>query len=830
MSENNTSPLNEENEGNLIHDSIKPQNICDEMETSYLDYAMSVIISRALPDVRDGLKPVHRRILYAMHELGLRSTSKFRKSAAVVGEVMGKYHPHGDSAIYDSMVRMAQDFSLRYMLVNGQGNFGSIDGDNAAAMRYTEAKFQKITETMLEDIDKDTVDFAPNYDASQYEPKVLPSKLPQLLLNGATGIAVGMATNIPPHNLREVIDAVIMLIDNPESTFDDITTVLTGPDFPTAGMIYNKEAIKEAYATGRGGIVIRAKAEIEETKNNRHAIIVTEIPYQVNKSNLIEKIATLVRDKKITSISDLRDESNREGIRMVIELKKGSFPNKTLNQLYKYTQLQTTFNLNMIAIVNGIQPKLLNVKEMLNYFIKHREEVIVRRTQYELNVAKERAHILEGLKVAIDNIDEVISTIRASKTKEEAHGNLIKKFKLSDRQSKAILELRLQTLAGLERQKINDEYDEKLKLIDYLESILASNMKVREMIKEDLAFLKEKYGDERRTKVIPHALGKFSLKDTIPNEPVIVMLSSGNYVKRVPEDTFKVQNRGGKGIIGSKINPEDEIKLLQSGMSHDDILLFTNTGRVFRIPIFELPQGTRTDKGKAIINILPLKTDEKITAMQIIPNGKLTGDNLIMGTRKGTIKKTSINEFKEIRQSGLIAIKIREGDSLEWVKQVTDEQEVFMVTTNGQCIRFNESDVRPMGRPSMGVKGINLKNDDMVIDMGIIKSPDSDRLLTVVENGLAKCTKIKEYRIIKRGGSGVKTAQLTKKTGRIVGARIVTDADNDSNIIIMSKKGQIIRMQLKDIPNRGRSTKGVFVMRMKKDGDTVSSISLISTS
>ncbi len=804
--------------------NIAERNVTDEMETSYLEYAMSVIVSRALPDVRDGMKPVHRRILYAMNELGLRSSGPFRKSAAVVGDVLAKYHPHGDTAVYDSMVRMGQDFAMRYTLVRGQGNFGSIDGDNAAAMRYTEVKMEKISDEMMADIDKETIDWRPNYDGRFKEPSVLPAKIPQLLLNGSTGIAVGMATSIPPHNLGEVIDGLMHLADNSEADVEELMQFIKGPDFPTGGILYNIEDIKTSYITGRGGMVLRARAEIVEKKGGKCAIIVTEIPYQVNKSSLVTKIAELVRDKKISGISDLRDESNRDGIRVVIDLKKDSYPKKILNQLFKLTQMQTSFNMNMIALVDEIQPHLLDLKKVLEYFIKHRKEVITRRTEFDLKVAKARAHILEGLKIALDNIDKVIDTIRKSPTKEEAHDNLMKRFKLSDEQSKAILEMKLQTLAGLERQKIEDEYKEKLALIEELLGILKDPKKVLQIMKDELAAIKERYADKRQTEIVPHAVSSISQKDTIPNEPMIVVLSKGSYIKRISPNSFKAQHRGGKGIIGGTTKEEDEIKLIAHANNHDELLYFTNQGRVFKLPVYEIPQGSRQSKGQAIVNILQLQKEEGITA---ILNGgeKYSGKFLFMATRRGTVKKTPVEDFRNVRKNGLIAIKLRPDDSLEWVKQTSGENEVVIVTKQGKCIRFNEKDARPMGRPSIGVRGIRLKEGDKVVEMDVVPDPENTELLVIMENGLGKMTHITDYRYQGRGGSGVKTANLTEKTGKVIGAKII-DKVTDADLILMSKSGQVIRLHTKTIPTRGRATQGVYLMRLRPN-DKVASMSLL---
>jgi len=810
---------NQEAGGNL-HDA----NITNEMENSYLEYAMSVIVSRALPDVRDGLKPVHRRILYAMNDMGLRSSSSFRKSASVVGEVLAKYHPHGDSAVYDSMVRMAQDFSMRYELVRGQGNFGSIDGDGAAAMRYTEAKMEKITDEMMADIDKETVNWRDNYDRRYKEPVVLPTKVPQLLLNGTTGIAVGMATSIPPHNLGELIDGVMHLSNHPEATIDDLMQYIKGPDFPTGGLIYSTADIKTAYATGRGGMVCRAKTEIQERKGGKYAIIVTEIPYQVNKSNLVSKIADLVRDKKVLGITDIRDESNKDGIRVVIELKKDSYPKKILNQLFKYTQLQSSFNMNLIALVDEIQPHLLDLKQVLEHFISHRKEVITRRTIYDLKIAKARAHILEGLKIALDSIDAVIATIRKAPTKEDALSALMKQFKLSEEQGKAILEMRLQTLAGLERQKIENELAEKLALITELEGILADTGKVLKIMQDELAEIKEKYNDERRTEIIPNAVNSISQKDTIPNEPMIVMLSRENYIKRIPPSTFKAQNRGGKGVIGGKTKEEDEIKLIRQANNHDELLYFTNKGRVFKLPVYEIPVASRQAKGQAVVNLLQLQEDEYVTA---ILNAKenFTGEFLIMATTTGTIKKTPVKDFENVRKTGLIAIKLRDNDSLEWVREVSPGNEVIIITKSGKSIRFNEDDARSMGRASIGVRGIRLRSDDTVVEMDVIDDPENTSLLVVMENGLGKMTKITDYRIQTRGGTGVKTANVTNKTGQVIGAKVIAKT-TDADLIMISKSGQVIRLHSQHIPSQGRATQGVYLMRLRPT-DKVASISLM---
>lgn len=805
---------------------LKPREISDEISQSYLDYAMSVIVGRALPDVRDGMKPVHRRILYAMNDIGLRSTAKFRKSATVVGEVLGKYHPHGDVAVYDSMVRMAQDFSLRYPMIQGQGNFGSVDGDSAAAMRYTEARMSKISEEVVADIEKDTIDFIPNYDGSHKEPVVLPSKVPQLLLNGSEGIAVGMATKIPPHNLSELVDATTHLIDNPECSVDDLINFIPGPDFPTGGSIYNAEEIRQAYTTGKGNVVMRGEAKIEEGKKGDFKIIITEIPFQVNKASLVEKIATLVKDKKLIGISDLRDESDRDGMRVVVELKKDAYPQKILNSLYKMTQLQESFHMNVLALVDGIQPKVLNLKETLEYYIKHRQEVITRRTQFELRKAKDRLHILEGLKIALDHLDEVISTIRKSADKEEAKENLIKKFKLSDIQAQAILDMRLSALAALERKKIEDEYSEIKKLIGELEAILSSPKKILGIIKDEMREMKEKYGDERRTRIFKKKIGEFKDEDLVPNEEVIVTLSESNYIKRMPANTYRAQGRGGKGIIGATTKEEDTITHVLSAMAHDFILLFTNKGRVYQTRIFEIPAASRIAKGQAIVNLISLASDEKVTSMITLKNQDQEG-YMFMVTKKGTVKKTKIADYKSVRKSGIIAIKLDSGDELDWIKVTSGKNEIMMVSSDGQSIRFNEEDVRPMGRASRGVRGMKMKGTDHVVGADVITEKIAGlKLLVLSANGLGKKTPIEEYNVQNRGGSGVKTANVTDKTGKLIGTKVVDDSI-EADLICISKEGQVIRTPLKDIRTIGRSTQGVRIMRLK-DGDKIASMSIMN--
>jgi DNA gyrase subunit A len=807
------------------HGLILAQPIVDEMRQSYLDYAMSVIVSRALPDVRDGLKPVHRRILYAMWSLGLRSGGKFRKSATVVGEVLGKYHPHGDSAVYDSMARMAQDFAMRYMMVRGQGNFGSVDGDRPAAMRYTEAKLSAIAEEMLFDLDKDTVNMIANFDGSQNEPQVLPAKIPQLLLNGCMGIAVGMATNIPPHNLREIISAILKLIDNPEATIEELMEFIKGPDFPTGGLIYNREDILRAYTTGKGGIVMRGRAEIVENGHDSFQIVISEIPYQVNKATLVEKIADLVKDKKIEGIRDLRDESDKDGIRIVIDLKRDSYPKKILNVLYKQTQLQETFHVNMLALVDGLQPRVLNLKTILEEFIKHRQEVVRRRTAYELAKAKDRAHILEGLMIALAHIDEVIATIKASKDKDKAKANLIKRFKLSDRQAVAILEMKLQTLANLETLKIETELKDKLKTIAELENILSSDSLVLKIIKQECQDVVEKFGDDRRTGVVDQSVKNFKVEDLIPNEEAVVIMTRDGYIKRLPGDAFKVQGRGGKGVIGLTTKEEDSVQFLFTTMTHSDLLFFTSHGRVFELKAYELPLASRTSKGQAIVNFLQLANSEQVTA--ILPLDKMANkEYLFFATRRGLVKKVRINAFDNVRRSGLIAIKLKENDQLIWVKPTTGNDQIQMVTAHGQAIRFHEEDVRDMGRGASGVIGMRLKTKDQIIGMGVIKA-DSERLkdyqvLSVMANGYGKRTSLSQYKVQNRGGSGIKTAKITDKTGELVNAFLVNKKTmEDKDLIIMSKQGQVIRLPFKTVNESGRDTQGVCLMRFKENNDQV---------
>ena len=806
---------------------IKSRDIRDEMQESYLDYAMSVIVSRALPDVRDGLKPVHRRILFVMHELGLRHNAKFRKSAAVVGDVLGKYHPHGDQAVYQSMVHMAQDFALRYPLINGQGNFGSLDGDQAAAMRYTESRMSSEAEELLFDLEKETVNWRDNYDATRKEPVVLPGKLPNLLLNGSLGIAVGMATDIPPHNLTEVCDAIIKLIDEPEPTTEDLLEFIKGPDFPTGGIIYDVAAIKNAYATGKGGVVMRGKTEITETKTGSYRIIISEIPYRVNKATLLEKIALLVHDKKIEGIRDIRDESDKDGVRIVIDLKKDALANKILNQLFSYTQLQETFHMNMLALVDGIEPHVLNLKTILEKYLEHRQVMVRKRTEYELKKAKERAHILEGLSKALDHIDQIINTIKKSPTKEEAHTNLMKKFKLSDIQATAILEMRLQTLAGLERKKIEDELKEKRKLITELEGVLKSAKKILSIIKQEVLELKEKYGDERRTQVVKNAIGTFSAEDLIPEEEVIITITKSGYIKRLAPSTYKSQSRGGKGVIGQTLKEEDVVEKLITGSTHDNILFFTNKGRIFRTKVYDLPEGSRVSRGQALVNFLQLSKEEFATA--VVSLAKKNGAKfLVMSTKKGLIKKVDREQFVKIRRTGMIAITLKGDDELKWVETSGGEDQIMLTTRNGQAIRFNEKDVRPMGRNASGVTGMRFKKDDEIMSMDIIaKESDVKSLeaLVITENGMGKKTSLKEYKIQRRGGSGIKTINVTAKTGQIVSMYILNNQE-ERDLVIISRKGQTIRTPVNKVSTLGRATQGVRVMRLDA-GDKVASATII---
>lgn len=806
---------------------VKNRNIETEMQESFLDYAMSVIVDRALPDVRDGLKPVHRRILYSMHEQGLRHNAKFRKSASVVGDVLAKYHPHGDVAVYDSMVHMAQDFAMRYQLIDGQGNFGSMDGDGAAAYRYTEARMTVLAEELLTDIEKETVDFRDNFDATKQEPVVLPARLPNLLLNGTLGIAVGMATDIPPHNLTEVANAVVELIDNPKATSEDLLQHIKGPDFPTGGIIYDVNAIRSAYATGKGSIVMRAKTDIVETKTGTYQIIITEIPYRVNKATLLQKFADLVRDKKVEGIKDLRDESDKDGVRIVIDLKKEALANKILNQLFKYSQLQETFHMNTLALVNGIEPQTLNLHSVIDEFLKHRQEVTRRRTEYELKKAKERAHILEGLKKALDHIDEVIQTIKKSPTKEEAFNNLIKKFKLSEIQARAILDMRLQTLAGLERKKIDDELAEKRKLIAELEDLLESPKKILGVIKKEVLELRDKYGDERRTQVVPSPIGEFNVEDLIPEESVIITTTKSGYIKRLAPDTYRTQGRGGKGVIGMSTKEEDVVDQVISANSHDDIMFFTNKGRVFQTKVYEIPESSRVAKGQALVNFLQLGQGEYATAI-LAMSKKNPIKYLVMATKHGLIKKVERDAFTKVRRSGMIAIGLKGDDELKWVKFTNGEDQIMFSTELGQAIRFSEKDIRAMGRGAAGVRGMKLKGKDLLMSMDVISKDRNIKdlqVLVITENGLGKKTDLDFYKIQKRGGSGIKTLKVTDKTGKIISMHIIS-AEVEQDVVLISRMGQALRIKLNNISTLGRATQGVRVMRLDA-GDKVASSTII---
>jgi len=801
---------------------VLDRSVEEEMETSYLQYSMSVIVARALPDVRDGLKPVHRRILFVMDKNNLRSTSKHTKSAQIVGEVMGKYHPHGDTAIYDAMVRLAQPFSTRYPLVDGQGNFGSMDGDPPAAYRYTEARMTKSSEALLEDLDKETVPFRDNFDGSYQEPEVLPAKLPNLLLNGQMGIAVGMATNIAPHNLSELVDATILQIDKPDTTLDDLMEHVRGPDFPTGAVVYGRESIRTAFATGRGGVIVRGVADIEEAgKGSRHRIIITEIPYAVNKAGLVEKIADLVREKKISGISDIRDESSRGTVRVVIDLKKDAYPKKLLNQLYKLTPLQTAFHYNMLALVDGIQPRVLGLQDIIGEHIKHRQIVVRRRTEFELARAKDRAHILEGLKIALDHIDEVINVIRASQTPEEAQGNLVKRFKLTAIQAQAILAMQLRRLTGLQRKEVEDELKELLAIITKLQSILADEKKVLKIIKDELLDMKKQFGDDRKTKIVAGELGKLSDEDLVPDEQVVVTLTSANYIKRTSIADYKRQGRGGKGKRGMATREEDVIEHVVNASTHDFLLFFTNKGRVFRLKTYEVPAVGLNAKGIALVNLLQLQPEEYVSSV-INVSKQNNGGHLLMCTSRGVVKKTPFEQYQNVRSTGLIAIRLDDGDELRWIRMTTGEDEVIISTSQGQAIRFHEKDARPMGRASRGVRGIRLRTGDQVIGMDIVN--DDSYLFVISEFGYGKRTKVKQFTAHKRGGVGIRSAVVNKKTGQLVGVK--TLVGNDQEVIIISTQGQTIRLGLKDIPDLGRATQGVRIMRLN-DKDSVASLALV---
>ena len=803
------------NEGKYIHVDIN-----NEMKKCYIDYAMSVIVGRALPDVRDGLKPVHRRILYSMQELGLEPQKGYRKCARIVGEVLGKYHPHGDSSVYDALVRMAQDFSLRYMLVDGHGNFGSVDGDSAAAMRYTEAKMNKIAVEMLRDIRKETVDFMPNFDGEEKEPVVLPSRYPNLLVNGSSGIAVGMATNIPPHNLGEIIDGTIMLIDNPETTVLELMTAIKGPDFPTGAIVMGKAGIRAAYETGKGKIVVRAKAEIEE-ENGRNRIVVTEIPYQVNKAKLIENIADLVKDKKITGISDLRDESDREGMRIVIELKRDANPNVILNLLFKNTKMQDTFGVIMLALVDN-EPKVLNLKEVLTHYIAFQKEVVTRRTIFELNKAEARAHILEGLKIALDNIDDVINIIRSSKTSDIAKSTLMERFQLSDKQAQAILEMRLRRLTALERDKIEEELNEIMQYIEYLNSILADEMKLLGVIKEELIEIKSKYNDERRTE-IQKVVNEIDIEDLIQEEDVVITLTNSGYIKRISADTYSAQRRGGRGIQAMTTKEDDFVENVLITSTHSDVLFFTNKGRVYKKRAYEIPDAGRTAKGTNIINLIPIEQDERIETVLTIAD-EIREGYLFMATKKGLVKKTHLSEFKNLRKNGLIAISLREGDELLKVKVTRGDADIVIVSEHGNAIKFNEQDVRAMGRTAAGVKSMNLRDDDIAVCMDI--AVDDEDLLVISENGFGKRTPLVEYKRQNRGGVGLITYKISEKTGKVVGATVCKAEDE---LMLINTSGVAIRINVSDVSVTSRATMGVRLMRTS-DEERIAAIAKISAS
>lgn len=801
-----------------IFEKVVPVSLEEEMKSSYIDYAMSVIVARALPDVKDGLKPVHRRVLFGMHELGVQFNKPYKKSARIVGEVLGKYHPHGDTAVYDSMVRMVQDFSLRYPLVDGQGNFGSIDGDSPAAMRYTEARLARLADEMLRDLDKNTVDFTPNFDDSLQEPVVLPSYLPNLLVNGASGIAVGMATNIPPHNLGEVVDGLVALIDNPKLKPEDMIKYVKAPDFPTGGIIYGYDGVKEAFITGRGRIILRAKANIETLKNERENIVITEIPYQVNKSALIERIAELVREGTIDGIANIRDESDRDGLRIVIEMKRDGQPAITLNQLFKHTQMQVTFGVIMLALVNGV-PKVLSLQQMMQHFLDHRMDVLIRRTKFDLDAAERRAHILEGYIIALDNIDAVIETIKKSKDVETAKVNLMKKFKLTEIQAKAILDMRLQRLTGLERKKIEDEYKETIKLIEKLKGILDSEKKRKQIIKDELLILKEKYADERRTEIIQD-YKEFSLEDIIAEEDVVVTISHQGFIKRFPVSGYRRQSRGGKGVTGAGTKEDDFIEHMFIASTHHYILFFTDKGRCYWLKVHEIPEGGRAARGRSIVNLLEKDPSENITAFVTVKEFK-DDAYLMMATEKGTVKKTVLSAYSNVRKGGINAINLVPGDKLIAVKMTDGNNDIVLGTRNGFAVRFNEKDVRDMGRTATGVRGVRLTKGDVVVGLLVIKR--NDNILVVTENGYGKRSDINDYRITRRGGKGVITVKTTEKVGKMIAMMEVVDGDE---LVIISTHGMVIRQSVRDIRVMGRNTQGVRVIRLN-EGDQIADIAKV---
>ena len=810
---------------------VRPRILEQEMQESYLDYAMSVIIARALPDVRDGLKPVHRRVLFSMHELGLSARSKYRKSANIVGDVLGKYHPHGDIAVYDTLVRMAQNFSMRYPLVDGQGNFGSVDGDAPAAMRYTEVRMSAIAEEILVDIEKNTVPFTANYDGTRQEPRVMPAKLPNLLLNGAMGIAVGMATNIPPHNLSEIVDALIYLIECSDCTIEELMKFIKGPDFPTGAEIYGLSQIKNAYATGKGGILMRAVANIEEQKRGGFRIIVSEIPYQVNKAELMAKIAELVKVKKLEGIAGLRDESDRtEGIRIVIDLKANAYPKKILNRLFELTPMQSSFHVNMLALVDGIQPRVLTLKNVLEEYIKHRQNVVRRRSQFELDQAKERAHVLEGLRIALKNIEAVVETIRKSANRQAAHKALCAKFKLTEIQANAILEMKLSALAALEREKVEKEYKEKLKLIKDLEEILGSEAKILAIIKKELLELKTKYPSGRKTKIYEQEIGKFKAEDLIPSEQVIVMLTKGNYIKRMPVSAYRSQIRGGKGVMGMETKEEDVVEHLVAANTHDDILFFTERGRVFQTKVYEIPAASRLSKGQAIVNILQISPEEKVTAVITLSTQDRSDlKYFVMATRKGVVKKTAIELYKNVRKTGIVAIKLVSDDELKWVKTSSGNDKIFMASTKGQAILYHEQDIRPMGRSAAGVRGIQLRSDDYAVGIDVVLPSLEKRaaVLVILENGFGKRTPLGRFKVQLRGGMGVRVANVTTRTGKVVAMHIVYG--DTADVILATKMGQMIRMALNTIKILSRDTQGVTLVRLR-DPDKVASVTVVTKS
>ena len=799
----------EKNIGTLL-----PLDVEEELKKSFISYAMAVIVTRALPDVRDGLKPVHRRILYSMSELGYTPDKPYRKSARIVGDVLGKYHPHGDSSVYDAMVRLAQDFSIRYMLVDGQGNFGSVDGDGAAAMRYTEARMSKLSLELVRDIDKETVDFYPNFDETLMQPSVMPSRYPNLLVNGSSGIAVGMATNIPPHNLGEVVDAVVYMIDHPDCSVDELMQFVKGPDFPTGGVILGKRGIYDAYHEGRGRIIVRAKSEIEDMGGNRQRIVVTEIPYMVNKARLIEKIAELVHEKTVDGISDIRDESDRDGMRIVIDLKRDVNANIVLNYLYKHTQLQDTFGAIMLALVDG-EPKILSLRQIIHHYIEHQEDVIRRRTQYDLNKAEARSHILEGLIIALDNIDEVVRMIRASRTAQEAKTGLMERFGLSDRQAQAILDMRLQRLTGLERDKIEAEYAELQKQIAYFRAVLADEQLVLGIIRDEILEIRDKFADERRTEI--SALdGEIDMLDLIEEEDMVVTMTHYGYVKRLPKTTYRAQRRGGKGVIATTTREEDFVEQMYVTSTHDPILFFTNRGRVYQMNCYEIPEAGRTARGTAIVNLLQLSPGEKVTTMLPFPAEKSEGTYLVMATRKGTIKRTELSEFMNLRRAGLIAIVLRDDDELIGVRRTEGDSDILVGTRDGMSIRFHESDMRPMGRSAMGVRSIDLDEGDEVIDVAFVE--EGAQVLSITENGYVKRTDIDEYRLQQRGGKGIKAMNLTEKTGNLAAQLLVHD---DEDLLLITSDGTVIRTPVNSISVLGRNTQGVRLMRVGEDSKVV---------